>query len=133
MTAVLIARVFLGLLFFFQGYDAVVKVRISNVIRTYENSFSHKGIPRFLTAAGAWFTSYAELLGGMLLITGLFRYYAMALLGADLVIASVAFGITSPVWDMRHVFPRLALLLFLLAVPAGWDRFSLDHLLAFTR
>ena len=129
-AAVLIARTFLGLLFFFQGYDAVFRVKISNVISAYETSFENKGIPRFITVAGAWFTSYAELIGGLLLILGLFQYYALYLLGLNLVVAALAFSIVSPMWNMRFVFPRLALLLFLVAVPASWDRFSIDHLLS---
>ncbi len=128
--AALIARVFLGLLFFFQGYDAVFKVKTSNVIDTYESSFANKGIPHFFTVCGAWFTSYAELIGGLFLITGLFEYWSLSLLGLDLVVASIGFGIVSPMWDTRHVFPRLALLIFLLAIPPAWDHYSLDHLLS---
>ena len=129
-AAVLIARTLLGLLFFFQGYDAVFRVKIANVIETYETSFGHKGIPRFITVAGAWFTSYAELIGGLLLILGLFHYYALYLLGFNLVLASLAFSIVSPMWDMRFVFPRLVLLLFLVIVPPSWNVLSLDHLLS---
>jgi len=126
----LIARIFLGLLFFFQGLDAVFNVKIANVIAAYETSFEKKGIPRFLTVGGSWFTSYVELIGGALLVVGLFQCIALPLLGIALVIASIAFGIVSPMWDMRFVFPRLALLLFLLVAPSSWDLFSLDHLIA---
>jgi putative oxidoreductase len=129
MTATLIARVFLGLLFFFQGFDAVFKVKVSNVIEAYQATFENKGIPRFLTVCGSWFTSYVELIGGLLLILGLFQCYALPLLGINLIIASIAFGIVSPMWDMRFVFPRLALLLFLLVVPSAWDYYSIDHLI----
>jgi putative oxidoreductase len=125
--AVFIARVFLGLLFFFQGYDAVFKVRIKNVIETVERPFEEKGIPRFLTVGAAWFTSCSELIGGLLLIVGLFEPIAFLMLGANILVASIGFGITNPVWDLRHVFPRLVLLLFLLLVPASWDVWSLDH------
>ncbi|MCW3083851.1 MAG: hypothetical protein JWP12_1217 [Bacteroidetes bacterium] len=128
--AALIARVFLGLLFFFQGYDAVFKIKISNVIETYESSFADKGIPRFLTVCGAWFTSYAELIGGLFLITGLFEYWSLSLLGLDLIVASIGFCIVSSIWDTRHVFPRLVLLIFLLVIPPAWDHYSLDHLLS---
>lgn len=62
--SVSITRVFLGLLFFFQGYDAVFKIKIRNVINTYQNNFANKGIPRFMTVSGSWFTSYAEFIGG---------------------------------------------------------------------
>jgi len=126
---VLIARVFLGLLFFFQGYDAVFRVKVGTVIDTYAETFSSQGgIPHFFTVCGAWFTSYAELIGGALLVLGLFELPALWLLGFDLIIASIAFSITRPMWDLRHVFPRLAILVFLLCVPAGWDHFSLDNL-----
>ena len=129
VAAVFIARVFLGLLFFFQGYDAVFNVKVHNVIEAYENSFANKGIPRFLTVCGSWFTSYVELIGGFLLIIGLFEYPVLYLLGIDLIIASIGFGITKPMWDLRYVFPRLALLLFLIVVPITWDLWSLDNLL----
>lgn len=43
ITAAFIARVFLGLLFFFQGYDAIFNVKIKNVIETYEGAFRKKG------------------------------------------------------------------------------------------
>ena len=128
IAAVFIARVFLGFLFFFQGYDSIFNVRIKNVIDTYESSFENKGIPRFLTVAGAWFTSYTELICGFLLIAGLFENIALYLLGINLIVASIAFGVNTPMWDMRFVFPRLILLLFLLIVPATWNIFSLDHL-----
>ncbi len=129
VTAVLIARVFLGLLFFFQGYDAVFHVKVKYVIQAYENSFANKGIPRFLTVCGAWFTSSVELIGGLLLILGLFEYSVLFILGLDLIIASIAFGITSPMWDMKFVFPRLALLIFLLVTPMSWHLWSLDNLI----
>lgn len=123
------ARIILGLLFFFQGYDAVFKVKIKNVIQAYEQSFENKGIPRFLTVGGAWFTSLSELICGLLLILGLFEYVALYLLGANLIMASIAFGINTPMWDTRHVFPRLVLLIFLLVIPQSWNVISLDNLI----
>lgn len=126
---VLIARIFLGLLFFFQGFDALFKVKVSNIILAYEEEFSKRGIPRSLTVVGAWFTSIAEFVGGAFLVLGLFQYFSLYLIGINLIIASIGFGIVSPMWDMRYVFPRLALLLFLLVLPPSWNVFSLDHLL----
>jgi len=127
--AVLVARIFLGFLFLFQGYDAVFNIKIKNVISTYENTFLNKGIPRFLTVMGAWFTSYSELICGFLLILGLFEYMSLYFLGINLIIASIAFGVNTPMWDTRFIFPRLILLLFLLAVPDGWNTLSLDNFL----
>ena len=128
IAASLLARVFLGCLFFFQGYDAVFNVKIKHVIETFEDEFSRKGIPKFLTVLAAWFTSCTELIGGFLLIAGLFEYAALYLLGLNLVIAAIGFGINTPMWDPRHAFPRLALILFLLTIPQSWNAFSLDLL-----
>ncbi|MBK7818142.1 MAG: hypothetical protein IPJ60_11810 [Sphingobacteriaceae bacterium] len=63
------------------------------------------------------------------MIVGLFQYYALYLLGINLIIAAIGFGITSPMWDTRYVLPRLLLLLFLLFVPQGWNTLSLDNLI----
>lgn len=129
IAAVFMARVFLGLLFFFQGYDAVFNVKVKYVIEAYVNSFTNKGIPKFLTVCGSWFTSYTELIAGFLLVFGLFEYFALYLLGIDLLLASIAFNITSPMWDMRFVFPRLILLIFLLVAPPSWNVWTFDNLL----
>lgn len=127
IAGALIARVFLGLLFFFQGFDAVFRIKISGVMQTIEEPMSRMGVPRFFITAGAYFTSYTELICGALLILGFAKYYAMYLLGLDLIIASIAFGIVKPMWDMQYVFPRLALLLFLLIIPSEWDMISVDY------
>lgn len=128
-AAVFIVRVFLGVLFFFQGFDAVFKVRVSNIIETYEYNFEKKGISKFFTVAGSWFTSYVELICGFLLIIGLFQYYALCLLGIDIIIASLAFAVASPMWDTRHIFPRIALITFLLVIPPSWHQWTIDNLL----
>ena len=128
IVAVVIARVFLGLLFFFQGYDAVFNVKIKHVVQTYQASFSHHGIPKFLLVGASWFTSCTALIGGFLLIVGLFEYSVLYLLGINMIIASIGFGINTPMWDLRFVFPRLLVLLFLLLVPQGWNVWSFDYL-----
>ncbi len=127
-VAVFIARVFLGFLFFFQGFDAVFRVKLSGVIATIEPALRNRGIPKFIIVTGAYFTSFIELLAGLCLIVGLVKSYALYLLGLDLLLASIIFGLIKPMWDMQFVFPRLALLLFLLIVPANWDTLSIDHL-----
>ena len=129
IAAVFIARVFLGCLFFFQGYDAVFNVKIKNVIITFKSGFENKGIPKFLTVSASWFTCCTELICGFLLIAGLFEYCALYLLGLNLIIAAIGFGINIPMWDTRYVLPRLLLLLFLLLVPQAWNVLSIDHLI----
>ena len=124
------ARVILGLLFFFQGYDAIFRIKLHTVVDTYLPDFQNRGIPAFLVTGAAWYTSWSELIGGFLLIIGLLKIYALYFLGFNLIIAALGFGIVTPVWDMRHVFPRLALLLFLIIIPESWDMALIDNLLA---
>jgi uncharacterized membrane protein YphA (DoxX/SURF4 family) len=128
VAAIFIARIFLGFLFLFQGYDAVFNIKVKNIVETYQNSFANKGIPKFLTVVAAWFTSYSALVGGLFLIVGLFEYSALYLLGINLIIASIGFGINTPMWDTRFVLPRLVLLILLLIIPQSWNLWSLDHL-----
>lgn len=127
-AAVTIARIFLGFLFFFQGYDAVFKIGLLNVQKTFREGFDKKPIPRFFIDFASWYTSLSELIGGTLLIFGLFETYALYLLGINLIIAGIGFGITNPLWDVRNVFPRLLLLLTLLFTPYQWHQWSLDKL-----
>jgi putative oxidoreductase len=127
-----IARVFLGFVFFLQGYDKVFRLGLRQVIQTVHEPLSSKGIPRFLSTAGSYFTSYIELICGALLIIGFLKYYCLCLLGLDLIFAAIVFGIVEPVWDMKHIFPRLALLIFLLVIPSQWDVISIDHIWSFT-
>ena len=73
---------------------------------------------------------FIELIGGALLLLG-FRVHA-ALISLGLVLVVVTFGhlLHEPLYPFHeHVFPRLALLLFLLAMPRADDPLSLDHFL----
>jgi len=125
--AALLARAFLGMLFFLQGYDKVFKLGVRNVVDSIHTPLESKGIPMFVSKAGAYFTSYTELICGGLLIIGFLKYYSLYLLGIDVLFAAFAFGIVEPMWDMRHIFPRLLLIIVLLLLPSQWDRVSVDY------
>lgn len=127
MDAAFIARVFLGMLFSLQGYDKVFRLGVKEVIETVQSSLALKGLPKIFSIAGAYFTSYVELICGAFLIIGFAKYYCLYLLGFDLLFAAFAFAIIEPVWDMKHIFPRLMLLLFLLIIPSQWDVISVDY------
>ncbi len=124
--AALILRIFLGILFFAQGFDKIFKVKIKGVVSTFEHPLITNHIPKWMLTIFAYFTSYVELIGGFLLIIGFVKYYALYLLGIDLLIVSVAFCIIEPMWDLRHVFPRMLLLLIALMIPYQWDVLSVD-------
>ena len=127
--AYLVARVFLGCLFFFQGYDAVIRVGTKTAIDTYVRAFEGKSMPHWMIVAASYFTSFTELICGALLLAGLFTYAALGLLGLNLIVASIGFGLTTPLWDTRYVLPRLLLVLLLLFLPPVLNHYSLDYLL----
>jgi cytochrome c oxidase subunit IV len=74
---------------------------------------------------------FIELIGGALLLIGWRIYEALLGLGAVLVIVTFGHLLHEPLYSLHeHVIPRLALLLFLLAMPRESDRFSLDSVIA---
>ncbi|MBK7854692.1 MAG: hypothetical protein IPJ79_07025 [Bacteroidetes bacterium] len=101
-------------------------VKVEEVLQTYKPLLQQKGIPQILIVAGVWITSTAEFLFGLLLILGLFTQLSLYVLTVDVLLASAAFGIMRPMWDMQFVFPRLVSLIFLLLAPIQWNMFSLD-------
>lgn len=126
-VAELLLRLLCGIIFLFQGYDKLFNVKISGVVATFEANAQRKNIPYGLLKAVAIYTSYAEFLGGAFLIVGLFTNISILVLMSDLVIAGLAFSIMEPVWNMRHVFPRMIFLVILLALPENWNLFGLDY------
>jgi putative oxidoreductase len=124
-----LVRVFTGVIFLFQGYDKLFKVKIRGVVDTFYAEAELHHIPRFMVTTIACYTSLVEFLGGIALLLGLYSKYVLLLLGFDLVLAALAFSVVEAVWDMRHVFPRMLLVAGLLLMPDEWSLFSIDHLL----
>ncbi len=123
-----ILRVVLGILFYFQGYDKVFKVKMQGVIETFQFELETIKVPKWILIVSAYFTSYVELIAGALLILGLFKTQALYLLGIDLIIVTGAFSLIKPMWDMQLLFPRLILLSILLYLPDSWDILSIDYI-----
>ncbi len=124
-----IIRVFTGILFFFQGYDKIFKVRMKGVVDNFLLEAEHSHIHKPLVVMVSYFTSYIELIGGALLIFGLFINYALFALGFDLVLVCFAFSVIRPIWDMKYVFPRLILVIILLFLPNDYHKIGLDYFL----
>lgn len=128
LTAVAIAtvRIILGILFFFQGFDKIFRLKNSEIMAFVPSGISDRVSGKtnlLLIKSGAWL----ELIGGILLVAGFLIQPALIILAFDLVMVSFAFSLAVPIWDLRHVFPRLAMLVFLLLSPAEADVFSLDY------
>ena len=124
----LIARLLLGLIFFFQGYGKVFTWGVDEVYNSFFVSYNEK-LPEFLTVFAAYFTSYVELIGGALLIIGFKRDWTLYALGLVLLIVSFGHGVMEPIWNLEHVMYRAILLIAILLLPKDWDIFSLAHLL----
>lgn len=125
---ILISRLLLGFIFFFQGYGKVFNWGVDQFMRMDFFYKPYKDIlPDFLIFGTAYYTSYVELIGGFLLIIGFKRDYALYALGSVLVLVTIGHGIAEPIWDLSHVMYRATLLLGLLFLPKEWDIYSLDH------
>ncbi len=122
-------RVILGILFFMQGYDKVVKVKLPGVVKSFRYEFGNVKMPDFILVSAAYFSSLVELLAGLTLILGLFTKYSLYLLGVDLILVVAAFSLINPVWDMKIVFPRIIIWSVLMVIPEVSNKLSLDYFL----
>lgn len=133
VIAVTTVRILAGILFFFQGYDKVFNVGMTDLKNTMKAGVGDKKIPDGFIGFVAYFSSWTELLCGFLLIIGFFTYPATYLLCLDLLILSTGFSLARPMWETGHVLIRMVLLVFILVTPREWDLFSLDHLFSLSK
>lgn len=124
---IFLLRSLLGLIFLMQGYGKIFSWGIDGVYQNAFASYEATWIPIFLLKLTAYFTSYAEFLGGLLLLLGLFRNWSYIILGLVLLLVSYGHGLSSPIWDLQHVFVRAVFLITLLLVPPDWDQLHLDR------
>ena len=125
------ARLILGFIFLMQGFGKVFTWGMESVCNMEFFLPQYKGIlPDVVTIATAYYTSYVEFIGGILLIFGLKRDWALYALASVLVIVTFGHGLVEPIWNLSHVMPRAILLITLLLLPKEWDKFSLDYLLS---
>jgi putative oxidoreductase len=126
--AEVIVRLFVGILFFFQGYDKIFKIKISGVVDLFLTDAEHLHIHKPVVTLFTYLTSFIELIGGVFLIIGFCINYTLIILGFDLVLVCFAFSMIRPMWDMQYVFPRLLLITLLLFFPNEYNKFGLDHI-----
>ncbi len=126
-------RVFAGILFFFQGYDKLFKIKMPGVIDTFMRDASRRNISRPFVSLIAYYTSIVEFAGGILLVFGLLNNYVLYALGIDLLLVCFAFSFIEPMWDLKHVFPRFLLIILLLLLPLEQNILSLDYLINYLK
>jgi len=129
--ALLFARLVLGLIFFMAGVWKVFQLGPLEHVRKFFLPYADTFLPIWSLWLAGVIIPFVELIAGALVIIG-FRTRA-ALIALGLVLAVVTFGhlLKEPLYEFHtHVIPRLALLLFILLLPRGDDKFSVDYLLA---
>ncbi len=127
--AILFARAILGLIFFMAGVWKVFQLGpLQHARRFFVEPYAQSVLPRWSLWATGVTVPVVELVAGALLLVG--WRVRVALLGLGGVLVLVTFGhlLAEPLYEFHtHVIPRAALLLFLLVMPRGDDRLSLDQ------
>ena len=130
--ALFFARAVLGLIFLMAGIWKVFQLTpAGHAHRFFVDPYAGSFLPSWALWAVGVTVPIVELAGGALVLLGWRTRDASVALG--LVLVTVTFGhlVKEPLYAFHeHVFPRLALLLFVMAAPEAWDRFSIDALLA---
>ena len=128
--AIFFAREVLGFIFFMAGVYKVFQLGPLNHARKYFLPYADTFLPVWSLWATGVVIPFVELIAGALLLVGLRIRWALLSLGLVLIVVTFGHLLKEPLYPFHeHVIPRLALLLFVLMLPAEDDRFSLDHLL----
>ena len=128
--AIFFAREVLGFIFFMAGVYKVFQLGPLDHARKYFLPYADTFLPVWSLWATGFVIPFVELIAGALLLVGLRIRLALISLGFVLIVVTFGHLLKEPLYPFHeHVIPRLALLLFVLMLPAEDDRFSLDHLL----
>src|ERR1700743_2897514 len=95
-AGLLFTRALLGIIFLMQGFGKIFVFTVPVVYNKFFRDFEATFLPKWLIWATAYYTSYIELVGGLLLIVGLFRRWALYLLAIDLVVVAFGHGLMEP-------------------------------------
>ena len=135
MWAIFTARWVLGLIFFMAGWWKCFELTPKgHAERFFIEGFGETWIPHWLLWAVGTSIPVLELVAGLLVCLGLARVVAYATLGAILVTVTYGHLLREPLFEItEHIFPRLALLLFVFVAPRGNDVLSLDYLITYLR
>jgi len=131
VKATFFARMILGLLFLMAGWHKVfVMGADTHAIQLFVEGYRDSWIPTWLLYGTGFIIPFIELIGGLILMVGIRIKTVLITLGFLLVLVTYGHLLNEPFYDITtHIFPRLALLLFILLIPTRVDRWSLDYLL----
>ncbi|MDX1493623.1 MAG: hypothetical protein R3253_06175 [Longimicrobiales bacterium] len=125
----LLARLVLGLMFFQGALWRVFELGpAEHARRFFVAPYADSFLPEWALWTAGVAVPFAELVGGGLILLGLWRLTGLLLVGGVLVLVTFGHLVAEPIFAFNaHVMPRLILVLFLLVAPAKWDRFSVDE------
>lgn len=128
--AVFFARAVFGLIFFMAGVNKVFSQGPVEHVKQWFLPYSDTFLPVWSLWAVGLTIPFVELVGGAMVLLGWRSRVALLMLGAVLVTVTFGHLLKEPLYPFhQHVIPRLALLLFVLAVPPDADSLSVDRLL----
>jgi uncharacterized membrane protein YphA (DoxX/SURF4 family) len=127
--AIFFARLVLGLIFGMAGWGKVFKMGpVGHAHRFFVDPYASTWIPTWLLWSLGLSIPFVELLAGWLVFAGLFVRPSLIALGLILAIVTYGHLLKDFLYEFHtHVIPRLALLIFILAMPSDQDQLSLDH------
>jgi len=128
--AILFARLTVGLIFFMAGVFKVFELGALEHARRYFLPYQDTFLPVWSLWAVGTAIPFVELVAGALVMIGWRARWACVALCTVLVIVTFGHLLKEPLYAFHeHVFPRLALVLFVLVMPGTADRFSVDGFL----
>ncbi|MCZ6611010.1 MAG: DoxX family protein [Planctomycetota bacterium] len=135
MWSIFIVRWVLGMIFFMAGWWKCFGISpVQHAEMFFLEQFQETWIPVWWLWGLGVTIPVVELLAGAMVCLGLARRPAYLALGAILVFVTYGHLLIQPLFDTTsHVFPRLTLLVFVMAAPRRYDVLSVDHLIAFLR
>lgn len=124
----LFARLVLGLVFFQGALWRVFGIGpVGHARRFFVDPYTGSFLPDWALWAAGTAVPFVELVGGFLVLVGLWRTAGLVLVGSVLVLVTFGHLVAEPIYAFNaHVMPRLFLTVFLLVAPLEWDRFSVD-------
>ena len=130
--AIFLGRAILGLIFFMAGVWKVFQLGpVQHARRFFVQPYAQTFLPRWSLWATGTTVPIVELVAGALVLVGWRTRAALVALGAVLVLVTFGHLLLEPLYEFHtHVIPRAALLLFVLVMPQGEDRLSVDSWLA---
>ena len=128
--ALLFARLVLGFIFFMAGGYKVFELTPAGHVHKWFLPYTDTFLPAWSLWAVGLAIPFVELAAGGLLLAGWRIREALLALGFVLVVVTFGHLLKEPLYPFHeHVFPRLALLVFLLVMPRDADTLSIDGVL----